>query len=139
VLLLVVLMVASSQAEICPMKLASQHADACVPAAAGMHHGHHQAQMQHGHECCPSGHGHVAAQTECPPAQITACNSKMTCCSIDPQPAGSTKSAQVPQPQATVAPRIAAAPPLVRVTGVAPATMPKLEDSVFRHKEDLRI
>lgn len=138
VLGLVALVAAGSQAEICPMKLARQLANGCGTAALAMHHADHQTKKLDKADCCPSEHQHVTAQAKTAAAQVTACNSPMTCCSVDPQPA-SPKSPQFLQPEIGIAPKIATESPLATMAVVPEATTPSFENPVFRHKEDLRI
>src|SRR5574337_514292 len=94
-LMLVLSITAATQAAICPMKLQKQDAVPCsAPRMPNMQNDHRTAK----HECCPSRHSHPVVQRQCPPAQLSACNSKMTCCSVDPQPARSPEDGNIVQP-----------------------------------------
>ena len=141
-LMLVVVMAAGSQAEICPMKLQSQRPDTCSSPVLQAQHAanHHNAQHARSpHDCCPPANQHATSQPKCPPVQLTACNAQMTCCSVDPQPPTTTKNAKVVQPEVAVGPAATPQPSLAKIAVATSAITISLEDSVFRHKEDLRI
>jgi len=127
-----------SQGEICPMKLQSQRAQAC---GASSPHLHHAAVAKAGeHDCCPHGEAHKAmAHEQCLPVQLTACNSTMTCCSLDPQPSSSPQAVVAPQQPVVLAVRDVGLGLRARRVDVISSLKISFENSVFRLKEDLRI
>jgi len=136
-LALVASMAASSQAEICPMKLQSGQTGACG-ASMGIKH-HHAAQTASGHDCCPRSPAHHTAPSQCPPVELSACMSGMTCCSLDPQPIQSSlQVVAIEQPITfgTIKPPLL---PLSRAGMMHATPLPTPGNAVFRLKDDLRI
>ncbi len=133
-------MAASSQAEICPMKLQGGQGQPCGMSMPAMNLAHrHPSKAASGHDCCPKGATHHrAAQPQCPPFEISACMSSMTCCSLDPQPAQSSNLLAVEQPVVLGIAHQPLLPPSC-TSMVHDAPLPSPENPVFRLKEDLRI
>jgi len=137
-LVLVAGLVPWSQAEVCPMRLRTQSPDACGASMPLADHHSHQAASDR-HDCCPKTTVH-AKQSQCPPTEVRACNSGMTCCSVDPQPAGSVSVPKLVR-SVVVLSMVSSSIDLqpVHEDSLAAHLAVSNENFVFRLKEDLRI
>jgi hypothetical protein len=139
VLIMIATMASWSQAEICPMKLQSQKAEACSSAMPMMQHRHHaMAATSHHHDCCPKDQKHTSTKAECPDHQLSACVSAMACCSLDVPLSGTSRTLSLSISAVSVS-ASAIFPLLVRTSRISTNRPVSTENSVFRLKEDLRI
>jgi hypothetical protein len=128
------------QGEVCPMQMQVRNVHACGAPAANAHGAMHHHPTSSSHDCCPKGKVEQATEAQCPPVQISACNSAMTCCSVDPQPASAPQKATVTDRLVAVGvPDTTKLPGLVRFDFSKPTPASLIEIPVSRLKEDLRV
>ena len=138
VFLVVASMASWSQAEICPMKLQSQKADACSSSMAMPQHHAHAASAAHQHDCCPTGRQSKSTEAQCPDHQLSACISAMACCSLDIPASTTSQTHSLPSPVAYLHENAMFPVPVRTARIIVNCTVPS-ESSVFRLKEDLRV